>query len=263
MGSLMTKSKKQNYCVFCDGPGLSKEHIWSDWITQILPEQTDLSTQTIIGERLDTRAKTSIIEIRKLHQNKTKISQKVVRKVCTKCNNGWMGSVVNEAKNPALKMIEGEWNAITPDMQVAIGKWIQLACMMAEFTDPDNAAIPPASYKEFYREKNLLKDWVIGISRYKGTEWFPIRYHHTGKKAHSPTDPSDVVARIQTSMYSLKNFFVYAFSSTDSEFYEHRRRILCDRNSPIAVIHPSPRGDLEMKEQYTLTDDLLRRLIGS
>ena len=44
------KSKAQGKCIFCGGEGLTKEHVWPNWIKSVLPrDSTEHHTQYTLG----------------------------------------------------------------------------------------------------------------------------------------------------------------------------------------------------------------------
>jgi hypothetical protein len=68
-------------CAFCTRPADSREHIFSDWMLQMLPPEQ----RYIVNERIVTRDEYIRYQARKI-QLKAKV-------VCTPCNNGWMSDL--------------------------------------------------------------------------------------------------------------------------------------------------------------------------
>ncbi len=78
----MTKRK----CLFCSNGANSKEHVWPQWILQVLPARRP------VRQRLGTGKEVSYSGEFKL------------KGVCTTCNNGWMSELETEVK-PILSPI--------------------------------------------------------------------------------------------------------------------------------------------------------------
>jgi hypothetical protein len=80
-------------CIFCHKKADSKEHIWSKWILDLLPEAKDG-----IFTRVDREGKS--------HPRKAKKPEVTARVVCERnCNNGWMST-----------KLEGPMKALTEDI---------------------------------------------------------------------------------------------------------------------------------------------------
>jgi hypothetical protein len=88
-------------CAFCTRPADSREHIFSDWMLDMLPP----GERYIFNER---NVKTG--EYIRYGGRKVKLTAKVV---CTHCNNGWMSDMENLSAKPAMtNLLMGEYIAI-------------------------------------------------------------------------------------------------------------------------------------------------------
>jgi hypothetical protein len=129
-----TQKQSPRRCIFCGGTGLSKEHIWSDWLGKIIPRSDDHS-QSIIRD-VPGPDRIRIVEPF-LYSHQGSMNSRKLRNVCKKCNNGWMSAIVNRAK-PSAEMIRD------------LAAWISLSSVMAEFTDLRTAVIPATDRKHLW-----------------------------------------------------------------------------------------------------------------
>lgn len=126
MGKKPKTQQPKGTCVFCGRSPpeiqMSKEHIWSDWLQDVLP-------------RYGTRTEAFTTDLlKKPHTIQVKqgdVSTKKVRVVCTECNGGWMSGIVNKAKPIAAKLISGEELQLDAGAQQALANWLGLAALMA------------------------------------------------------------------------------------------------------------------------------------
>lgn len=215
------KPQAAGRCIFCNGFNLSKEHIWSDWLTKkkIVPPQESHS-QNIIYSLVNHQTKKAYFrpDIQKPRQGS--LIQRKIRCVCKKCNNGWMSKIVNSARSHAEKIILAQEIEITPEIQKYISTWLSLSCISAEFTHRQSICIPDFD-RNFIRENGEPpSDWYIFIGRYEGSEWSPTRYiHNGGKFAVLPANSNDISEAewhyYQVTTQVLGNFVFHAFSTTN------------------------------------------------
>jgi hypothetical protein len=79
-------------CAFCTHPADSREHIFSDWMLEMLPPDQ----RYIVNERIATRDEYVRYPVRKI-----KLKAKAV---CTPCNNNWMNDLEGRLK-PVLQHV--------------------------------------------------------------------------------------------------------------------------------------------------------------
>ena len=117
-------SKPRKRCIFCGDIGISKEHIWGDWLKHyvktILPKHT-LNTVTV------NRPGTPNVASLRIRAGDPLRSK--ARVVCEKCNNTWMSEIQNAAKPLLIPMFEGEIRVLGHATQEIIATWIAMATM--------------------------------------------------------------------------------------------------------------------------------------
>ncbi|MEO7212966.1 hypothetical protein [Mucilaginibacter sp.] len=173
----MAKDYQDNRCIFCNGKGLSKQHLWPNWIGNIIPreENTNHNINIHIDNLLDdvVNIKPQVIN-RQGHAGTRKL-----RNVCTICNNGWMSELEQVNKANLTALILGQSILLNKDDLLNIAEWAVMTSYVREFEDLKTKAIKQRDV--LYLMKNELppKNWKIYIGRYQGTE-YKMRYRHIG-----------------------------------------------------------------------------------
>jgi hypothetical protein len=124
--------RPQRFCIFCGRPGLTREHVWADWLKKYIPKNEINHTSfsaTLHPTRSDFRRKKVAGDLR----------SRRLRVVCRSCNNGWMSRLQERAKPLLLPLIKGESTAFTYDEQELLAAWITMSIMVAEQFDPYKA----------------------------------------------------------------------------------------------------------------------------
>jgi hypothetical protein len=89
------KQKPPGKCIFCGRTGLSKEHIWSDWLKTLIARR-DMHAQG--SEAFEFDRTTNEFRVTRPMTTESKqgcMTQRKIRKVCeSHCNNGWMSRAV-------------------------------------------------------------------------------------------------------------------------------------------------------------------------
>lgn len=151
--------KPQRFCIYCGGAGLTKEHLYADWLREYIPRE------------LDEHRTASTITFP--HKSETKVRHqtgdthaKRLRRVCLKCNGGWMSDLQQVAKPHLVPMLEGRRTALSRNAQKIIAAWATMTAMTAEFVDDEMVAVPQIE-RDYLRETHLPpRSWRIWIGRY-------------------------------------------------------------------------------------------------
>jgi hypothetical protein len=119
MAAKAGKQKQAGRCVFCGGHGLSKEHVFSEWLKRVFPATASHSQQTIHAT-LDLYTGEAFVHPNFKDRQGSFHSRKI-RNVCAKCNNGWMSGIVDRAKPIVGPMMSDEAAALSVANQ---GTWL-------------------------------------------------------------------------------------------------------------------------------------------
>lgn len=220
------KGKAAGRCIFCDGFGMSKEHIWSDWISEsgLLPRakehqqflmDLDMMTPDVVA-----------LQPKMVPAKQGPLIQKKIRKVCRTCNNTWMGAIVDEARPAAAMLIRQKEFDVIPEIQRRLSSWIALATIMAEYTHEGSRSISNEDRMGIFISGELSENWRILIGRHDAADWLPHRYRHFGGKLglvnrQTHARPSGPSGALQVSTYTLGPLAVRAFTSEHREMIDH------------------------------------------
>lgn len=161
------KNKKQGKCIFCNGFGLSKQHVIPDWMSALLPYNDLHSQQTIDMSAVFDPASASVVVIpgETYKKRNGPVNQRKVRNVCLICNNGWISRVEDAAKPLFEAMICGRGAALSKTDVESLSLAIAIITIMWEFTHPDESnRVIPAAHRDFiYKNKRLPDGWYIAV----------------------------------------------------------------------------------------------------
>jgi hypothetical protein len=193
---------------------MSKEHVFSNWINDVLPPD---------GTHI--RVRTSGFDaaggIRDPFHDATKYRQgsppnAKARVVCEQCNSGWMGAIQDRTKPVLVPLIEGKGASIGAEAQAAISTWITMVSMTAEYLfETPKPAIPEADRSYLMQNAEPPKDWQIWIGYYIGTKR-NLPYAQARTRISMPNLPikSDDRSFVNTQITSLSigklYFYVYS-----------------------------------------------------
>lgn len=163
-------SKPQGRCIYCGGTGLSKEHIFADWLREYIPRsrtEHNMSTTVQWPDREDRQitSRTGDTHARRL------------RRVCLKCNRGWMSDLQQSAKPFLVPMLEGRSTVLNRKAQKIVAAWITMTAMTAEFLDDEMVAVSQEDRDCLRVTGKTPRFWRIWISRYDGKK-VSCRFHH-------------------------------------------------------------------------------------
>jgi hypothetical protein len=178
MGCEMSKkSKTPGICVFCGSLGVTKQHIWPDWLKKVIPREGSEHFQLLTKiKATDPKLVTLQPELQS-HNGPT--GSRKIRNVCAKCNNGWMSKLESSAKPILIDLMSSKKVFLDFDQQEILSNWIVMISIMAEYTDKATLAIPDNHRYHLMQNKPISDGWRIWIGTYSGIEW-KQRYRHQG-----------------------------------------------------------------------------------
>lgn len=111
-------------CVFCEAAPLTKEHIFPQWLNRYLPPgEVQALEQARYGDRAYDVSRQAVgLDF-------------VVRKVCAKCNNGWMSTLEGTSipvLDPLISNLDLEIISLHDQRQIAL--WAVKTAMMLDIT---------------------------------------------------------------------------------------------------------------------------------
>lgn len=153
--------KPPGTCIFCKRSPpeikMSQEHIWSDWLQDILPRHP-VRTEGFTP---------NLLEIEYI-EKQGDVGTKKVRIVCTECNGGWMSGIVAAAKPYATTLINGGNIYLDQNGQRALADWIGLSALMANQITRSGDKLDTADIAYFYKTHHTPPHWFVGIGFFVG-----------------------------------------------------------------------------------------------
>lgn len=153
-------AKPPGKCIFCGAGGLTKEHMYANWLRNFIPREMIEHRTFTSSESLTQR--TISIERRTGDPHSRRI-----RCVCRTCNNGWMGQLQEDTKPFLAPMLCGESTSLHRRAQKLIATWVTMTVMVAEFTNRDQIAISNEERLRFFNTVQPLPHWRIWIGRHQ------------------------------------------------------------------------------------------------
>lgn len=211
-------------CLFCEtSNNMSREHLWSDWIKSLLPEDAKYhefratysgSEPKIIRESSRTRGGTT--------------GSKKIKAVCTTCNTGWMSRIETEVKPILSALISGKPLLLTEEYQLILATWISLKLLIAEHNifdgHPSDPIFSQEVRNEFITTKKTPYGFRIWIASHSSAAWQTRYFVQTGTFNYStssvPVTTKDRPKRnVQIFSWGIGSIVIYAIATTNEEVY--------------------------------------------
>ncbi len=121
-------------CIFCGGAGMSKEHFWPTWASQIVSNPQSKSYVSELHKSTGYPATPLHPPLQRKRNGD--LSTLKLRVVCRACNNGWMSRAEQSAKPLLLALIAATQGKLEPNAQSAVAAWIAMKVIVAEHDQP-------------------------------------------------------------------------------------------------------------------------------
>lgn len=216
-------SKPAAKCVFCGETGVTKSHIWPDWLDDYLPPRAERYLQTV-GE-VNTFLPTMRRPALESRVGRGDARARKPRNTCGPCNSGWMSRIESDAKDTLIPLVQGapfaEGTTNTAFMlnswgQRAIASLMTLITMRVEFSHMATKAATD-DHRAWIRERlEPPPFWKVWIARYIGDSPGAHWCRHYGLQLVSAPDElrSDHVCDTQTTTLVMGQLCTHIFSST-------------------------------------------------
>jgi hypothetical protein len=156
--------KPPGICIFCGGgaiPGnpMTGEHLWSDWMKNILPKYTEPHrAEGFAIEEFKDAPRQEKIYIRQGVPNSKKI-----KAVCKACNSGWMNRLETAARPILTRLINGDPCSLSTASQRVLAQWIALKIMVSEHQNKNVYVTPEIDRRTFMNALTIPSYFHIRI----------------------------------------------------------------------------------------------------
>jgi hypothetical protein len=222
----MANKQTPGKCIFCEGIGMTKQHIWPNWMNRAFPKNENshtnlkLSVQSVFGQKQRTLLIHSPVT-KKLNGN---IGSRQLRLVCSKCNMGWMSKIDEQSKDLIIALMTHQDIILSQEQHLTLAAWIAQITIVAEFTDIPMKAIPYSERKYFMDNQLPPSTWAIWIGKCKSTNWQELAYQHRGiLSARLMKDNNGVMKEVkrevatQSSAFTIGGLYILALSTKDAD----------------------------------------------
>lgn len=174
------RKKEPGRCIFCQGFGLSKEHIFADWLRDYIPRQM-LEHKTRKAHVHPLKGTQASVERRTGDPHSRRI-----RCVCQTCNNEWMSRLQEQARPFLVPMLIGETTSLHRRSQTTLAAWITVMVMVSEFVDRDMVAVSQAERAFVHERQKAPNHWRIWIGAHERKKFPFIRTTSNSSSKRNP-----------------------------------------------------------------------------
>jgi hypothetical protein len=234
---------KARKCIFCNQPGLSKTHIWPDWLNKLL------SPGIQHEELIETPPPLSRPITYKLRQGS--IFTKKPYLACVSCNTGWMKDFEDLVSKFSTLFSSFDPVTLQRIQTEALAGWITLIAILAEYIDQSGGHLTAtvANLECIRLNRHPPAHWSIFAASLDARIW-AARYRHHGTHIgqYESVDEFEASAKVrpkpntQTSSFGIGRIFFQVFSSPDQRFVMDYR--VAAKSAGLAQIWPLPPASL-------------------
>lgn len=243
---------ERRYCVFCDNPVASKEHIWSKWMHPLLE-----GNKAGYDRRTITRWRDGNEEITGPVGKPGNVADIRVRAVCKFCNNGWMNRQEQLVRPFFGPMIKGDQITIEPDQLQALAVWCAIKFIVMEHSEIATA-LTPKNDRVSLRELSKIPEYFnIYVGNHNSKSFSgSIRHSHTmALSTEGPKPPLDNTERnIQTITLLMGRLFIH-LNAASVDGFEIEGAYWISRIWDECRIWPNPNCSFVWPHRPLLSDD--------
>ena len=198
-------------CIFCEQLGVTKEHIWSQWMHPILgisPDEEAVEFFKVHASKAD------YLGTLRVRNRQGSTATKTVRAVCRDCNHGWMNGLEQEARPVLEALLLGRPVSLLPAGRELLARWITMKLVVGEHAVHETAVVPQADRSAFMSERQIPNSVRIWIGQIDSQKWKRGWQRHAATLTW-PKDPPPKPFRktIQSTAFGAGRLFVFAMIS--------------------------------------------------
>jgi len=144
-------------CVFCSYPKTTNEHVFPQWVLDVLPGEGRVVHRWEAPPRSDGESREWTADVITFTANV----------VCSKnCNSGWMSRLETDARPYLEPMIQGRGRTLYGRGRELVAFWALKTAMMIDFAQEEtNRSVPLDDYPALYAAQTVLPStfvWLAG-----------------------------------------------------------------------------------------------------
>jgi hypothetical protein len=147
--------ERKRRCVFCGNEGVTREHVWPQWINKLLDERPGDTSMTVRSNRDNKGRKAPRLDMQ-------------LRQVSGPCNTRWMCRLEEQAKPILTPMIIGEMPVeLTPVSQSTRANWAMKTVLMSDCAHGGQPRHYPNSvYSAFFYNRHPDRQTAVWLAAY-------------------------------------------------------------------------------------------------
>jgi hypothetical protein len=231
-------------CIFCGRPGgLTREHAWPNWISEVLPHLK----QPIPRTRFTRRRTTG--EVYDRRERLERPLDKRVQQVCGPCNHEWMSNLEGRVRPILSPMLLGQPTTLGASEQALVAFWAVKTAMVLEYTQPTTQRGIPQVHRDYlYHRRQAPPTALVSLAAYNGPSIGPIyvQTNYTLQHVGLPLPPDDARPNAYAASFGIGElvFEILGYViPANVEFVEGPATIL---------IWPDPRPHVNWPPRYVL-----------
>jgi hypothetical protein len=237
-------------CIFCGRfDGLSKEHIWPQWMAAYLPITAPNAHISEVHSGIPKQPRT----LQRRSERPGPVHTKKVRAVCHKCNNTWMSAVEEQAKPILLRALSSQELTIEAAEAAHLSNWAVLKAVVGEHASADH--LTPYEDRSAVRTSQTLPAYFrVFVAKHQSqTQTAYVRHSATLSltlKGPAPPLPKGITRNIQ-----ITTLLVGPLCFHVAAMRVHGVHIaLLDPVRPMHQVHPPLASTVNLSMTPALTD---------
>jgi len=233
-------------CGFCGGPGVTKQHLWPDWLRKAILDSQGGGKGKKSGAANERGGKTK--------RPKTDKLDTTVVMPCTACTNGWMSALEFDVKLFLAPMVApGEKTILNEVRRLALVRWAVKTAMLYEYTGTEDRYFSDAERRAFKERFEIPENVWIWAARYEGST--PVQgLQRRAREREHPT-PAAYCLTIATGCLILQ---VFGFRKASGKLGMYAA--FTPKEALIKLWPPTKVGRLDWPPQRIINDDELTNL---
>jgi hypothetical protein len=207
----MKAQKIPGRCLFCGGNRLSKEHIWPQWTSDLLPKA---AAGAHIEHFMVRTSKIGATLRQERKQRPGQVTTKKIRVVCVKCNNEWMSVLESSVKTFMPSMMLGHPITLSQESQQLFVQWVTLKLLVAEQNRPAESIWHQSDRDAFFRERTIPAGMTVWIAQCYSELWQNAYLRHAATFGMDRNArPADGRKNSQVTAFGIGQLFILAMAS--------------------------------------------------
>lgn len=208
-GHMSKKIQYQGLCVVCSGKRLSDEHVWSDWLSSLLPRGNVLHeakfSESLIDQVVGARPVFKPVKKwRKIRQGA--VHSIKTKRVCIRCNGGWMAAIVDRSKAVATRAITLQFGALTRDDQTRLATWLALSATMRD--QSARVGLPKMrseALRYLWKRQEPPGEFYVGVGAFRGGR--SVNNSYNVRLTRSMAPPHEIASMVHSIAVSMGGLF--------------------------------------------------------